>query len=200
MLAGPSSSSTANLACRPLLLLSNEAEQRDPSTNLPQHYGVKPRGGPGGPKDQVAQCCVAASLTTMQTTLQSIQGFSNWMKNAHFDFFQLKIPLSKPPSCCCPNEAESSGICMACCSPLGSTGLYCRDMKLFIRSPIPSIKPSSIPPTNADPAMLLGPCLAAMTAPAAAPDIMDKYEQRSVLMLVTTHHPLHPEPASPAPA
>ena len=146
------------------------------------------------------KCCVAASLTTMQTTLQSIQGFSNWMKNAHFDFFQLKIPLSKPPSCCCPNEAESSGICMACCSPLGSTGLYCRDMKLFIRSPIPSIKPSSIPPTNADPAMLLGPCLAAMTAPAAAPDMMDKYEQRSVLKLVTTHHPLHPEPASPAPA
>ena len=187
------------------------------------------------------KCCVAASLTTMQTTLQSIQGFSNWMKNAHFGVFQLKIPLSKPPSCCCPCNGTRStrlekvakfrcihqggrilrhlhGLLLLpvmqsmitrmankrtskrSVAHLGSTGLYCCDMKLFIRSPIPSIKPSSIPPTNADPAMLLGPCLAAMTAPAAAPDMMDKYEQRSVLKLVTTHHPLHSEPASPAPA
>ena len=56
----------------------------------------------------ILKCCVAASLTTMQTTLQSIQGFSNWMKNAHFDFFQLKIPLSKPPSCCCPCNGTRS--------------------------------------------------------------------------------------------
>merc|ERR1719323_578552 len=88
-------------------------------------------------------------------------------------------------------------------------------MKLFIRSPMPSIMPSSMPgrwilrhlhgllllpgvhrpellrhevvhkeshalnhaqqhaTTTAEPTMLLGPCLAAITAPAAAPDMME---------------------------
>ena len=73
----------------------------------------------------------------------------------------------------CPKKmltsaAGSSGICMACCSSLrwhsslpkysgklnshlGSTGLNCWDMKLFIRSPMPSIMPSNMPPTTAEP-------------------------------------------------
>ena len=128
------------------------------------------------------KCCPAASLTTMQAVLQSMHGFSNWMKD-ELHVFSWKSPSADPPLAALPAGGkilrrwnfrlnyqwcwvlrhlhgllipggESSiitGGTKIGVSDLGSTGLNCWDMKLFMRSPMPSIKPSSIPPTTADP-------------------------------------------------
>ncbi len=61
----------------------------------------------------------------------------------------------------------------SCGTFLGSTGRNCSLINLFSMMPMPSIRPKRTAPTTALPTMCFGPLRAAMTAPAAAPLMME---------------------------
>ena len=78
----------------------------------------------------------------------------------------LLYPKSPFP-CCCSSTAGSSG------TVLGSTGRNWELAKWLSMMPRPSMSPSRTPPTMALPSICLGPLRATMTAPAAAPDMIE---------------------------